>query len=465
MAPLTSEWQALWDEAACAGRLKFYASRIMHYCSARGILPVDVNDGVSEQLKLALIDDSFAKSPIRTHKNIIRTWNKLVDRVPGWPKTRLTLTNDRDDYSIPLERFPKVFQDEIDALVDHWAGKDILDDTGPDKPLKPRTIKGRLYRLRQIVSALVLKGRNIEEIVSISQIVEIDAAKIVLRFYLDRAGDETTSQVHGLAILIKTLAKHWVKVDQAHLDTLKTLCAKVDPNIKGLTEKNRERLRQFDEPRNVGLLLDFPSRQVEEIERHSQGLRNEAVTVQIALAVELLLMAPVRAENLVNINIDRHIQRSRTGLKGIVHLVIPADEVKNGEHLEFTLPPETVRLLDHYLKEYHPRLTSTASPWLFPGKDDGPKTRELFGDQVSRHVFKATGLVVNLHLFRHIAAKFYLDQNPGGYEVCRRILGHQSMETTTKFYAGMETASASRHFDEEILKLRELLRKVSKKRR
>ena len=94
-----------------------------------------------------------------------------------------------------------------------------------------------------------------------------------------------------------------------------------------------------------------------------------------------------------------------------------------------------------------------------------PRPRELFGDQVSRHVFKATGLVVNLHLFRHIAAKFYLDQNPGGYEVCRRILGHQSMETTTKFYAGMETASASRHFDEEILKLRELLRKVSKKRR
>ena len=323
-----------------------------------------------------------------------------------------------------------------------------------------------MYRLRQIVSALILKGRNIEEIVSISQIVEIDAAKTVLRFYLARAGGETTSQVHGLAILIKTLARHWVKVDQTHLDTLKTLCAKVNPNIKGLTEKNRERLRQFDDPRNVRLLPDFPSRQVDEIERHDQGPRKEAVTVQIALAVELLLMAPIRAENLVNINIDRHIQRTRTGLEGVVHLVIPGDEVKNGEPLEFTLPPETVSLLDLYLRDYQPRLITRACSWLFPGKHgDKPKTREQLGDQVSKHVFKATGLHVNLHLFRHIAAKFYLDQNPGGYEVCRRILGHRSMETTTKFYAGMETASASRHFDEEILKLRQLSRKVSGKRR
>ena len=116
MAPFTPEWQVLWDEAARAGRLRFYVSRIMHYCSARDILPAEVNDAVSEQLRLALIDDSFAKGPIRTHKNIIRTWNKLVDQVPGWPKTRLTLANDRDDYSIPLEQFPKAFQDEIDAL-------------------------------------------------------------------------------------------------------------------------------------------------------------------------------------------------------------------------------------------------------------------------------------------------------------------------------------------------------------
>ena len=169
-------------------------------------------------------------------------------------------------------------------------------------------------------------------------------------------------------------------------------------------------------------------------------------------------MSPIRAENLVNLNTERHIQRSRSGPRGVVHLVIPGDEVKNGEPLEFTLPPETVRLLDLYLQDFQPRLTKGPCPWLFPGAYDKPKARELFGDQVSKHVFAATGLKVNLHLFRHLAAKLYLDQNPGGYEVCRRILGHRSMDTTTRFYAGMETAAASRHFDDEILKLRRSLR-------
>ncbi len=455
MAPLTPAWQALWDKADCAGRLRVYVSRLMHYCSAQDIAPGDVDDGVSEQLKGALVEESFVGNPVKTHKDILRIWNKLVELVPDWPQVRLTISNDRDDYSIPLEQFPKPFRDEVDALVEHWSGKDILDDNGPDKPLKPRTIKSRLYRILQVVSALVLEGRNIDEIVSLSQIVEVDAAKTVLRFYLNRAGGNTTSQVHGLAILIKTLAKYWIKVDKEHLDALKTLCSKVDPNIKGLTEKNRDRLRQLDDPKNVRLLLDFPARQTVGTIGNDQGRRRDAVAVQIALAVEILLMAPMRASNLAGLHIERHIQRSRAGKDGVVHIVIPGHEVKNEQDLEYPLPPETVRLLDFYLRDFHPRLSDTPSPWLFPGRKDGePKAVMTLGEQIKAHVFKATGLRVNLHLFRHIAAKLYLDRNPGGYEVVRRHLGHCSMETTTKFYAGMEGAAASRHFDNEILKLR-----------
>ena len=457
MAPFSPAWQALWNAAECAGRLRCYASRLMHYCSAQGIPPDAVDDAVADSFLKALVDESFVQDPIHTFKGILCTWNKLVDAVPGWPGTKLIVPCNKETYTIPLDRFPKPFQGEIYALVEHWAGNDILDEDGPAKPLKPRTIKSRLYRNRQIVSALVLRGWKIETITSLATIVEFDAAKVVLRFYLDRAGGNTTSQVHGLAILIKTLAKHWVKVDEASLKSLKALCAKVDPAVKGMTEKNKTRLRQLDDPKNVALLLNFPACRVDEIRRSDRGRRRDAVAIQIALAVELLLMAPVRAENLVNINTERHIQRTRSGKGGVVHLVIPGAEVKNEEDLEFELPSATVDLLDLYLKDYHPRLVSGPCPWLFPGKENKPKTREHFGDQVSRHVFKATGLRVNLHLFRHIAAKLYLDLNPGGYEVVRRLLGHRSMETTIRFYAGMEHAAAGRHFDAEILRLRRSL--------
>jgi integrase len=58
------------------------------------------------------------------------------------------------------------------------------------------------------------------------------------------------------------------------------------------------------------------------------------------------------------------------------------------------------------------------------------------------------------HLFRHVAAKLFLDAQPGAYEVVRRVLGHRSIETTTGFYTGLETAASVRHFDRTILRLR-----------
>jgi hypothetical protein len=36
----------------------------------------------------------------------------------------------------------------------------------------------------------------------------------------------------------------------------------------------------------------------------------------------------------------------------------------------------------------------------------------------------------------------------------RLVEGHKSVETTTKFYSGMEGPAAMRRFDEQILKLR-----------
>jgi hypothetical protein len=35
------------------------------------------------------------------------------------------------------------------------------------------------------------------------------------------------------------------------------------------------------------------------------------------------------------------------------------------------------------------------------------------------------------------------------------VLGHRSIDTTTSYYTGLETAAAVRHFDNTILKLRD----------
>ena len=55
-----------------------------------------------------------------------------------------------------------------------------------------------------------------------------------------------------------------------------------------------------------------------------------------------------------------------------------------------------------------------------------------------------SGRKLTPHQFRHIAAKIYLDRNPGGFELIRQLLGHKNLKTTIGFYAGINTKRAGR---------------------
>jgi len=456
MTPLSESWQAIWDQSV--GDKAFYvrrsASRLMHFCSAQQISPDEINDLVAARLLEALTEESLVLNPRQRWKSILVAWNRLVDLLPSCPLTKLSIPNDSRTYTIPIAEFPESFQEEVETVIKRWSGSDLLDEDAPEKPLAPATLQKRRTQLRELASGLVLSGWDIGSVTSIAVLVEVDTAKIILRFYLERAGGRKTSRIHGLAVILKTLARHIVGVEEHHYHQLRTLCDRVDPRRAGMTEKNRGRLRPFDDPRNVGLILNLPKKMIDRACRGDRGVEGDALRVQWAVGVEILLMAPVRLKNLAGLHIDRHIQRTRAS-DGAVHIVIPGEEVKNGEPLDYSLPRETVELLDTYLRDFRPRLCAPDNPWLFPGRSsEKPKSGHALSIQLKRFVWRETGLEVHVHLFRHLAAKLFLDQNPGQYESVRRQLGHRSMETTLRAYAGMEAAAASRHFDATILKLR-----------
>lgn len=453
MAPLTTQWQRLFD-ALVDRQFKYGLSRFMRFCSAQGIAPEAVDDQISDAFLIAMERETLVKRPKIVHAAAVRLWNRAAGQINSWPDKQLAVPSRRQTYTLPWNAFPRSFRSEVEAWLSRLRGDDLLAEEGPDRPLSPATIKARRFAVLQLASALVRQGHEVEAVDSLAYLVDMDRAKEALTFFLKRSGNDKTSQIHGLAHTLKLIAENWLKVDAGDLAQLAALCRRLNPGRTGLTDKNQAGLRQLDDDRNKALLLDFPRRQLEEARRVDPGSKRAALKVQTGLAVELLLMMPIRVGNLASLNIEQHLHWSRSSRKGIVHLVIPAAEVKNREDLEFELPQETAELLDVYLEKYHPRLTDAPSPCLFPGRDGRPKRGAGLSTQIKDQVRKATGLEVNAHLFRHIAAKLYLDANPGGYEVVRRMLGHRSMDTTTSFYTGLETAAAARHFDEEILKIR-----------
>lgn len=141
---------------------------------------------------------------------------------------------------------------------------------------------------------------------------------------------------------------------------------------------------------------------------------------------------------------EQHIQRPGDGR---AYLVLIEDDLKTDRPIEFELPSEVIRMIDRHLATRCPHMCPSGTPWLFPTRDGaGPVLSGQLAGRIKQRIRKVTGLEVNAHLFRHIAVMNWLDANPGGYEVARRLLGHSDISHTINLYSGMEVKSATRAF-------------------
>lgn len=450
--PLPPEWMHMAAAIRDVPALHRGLSRFIGFCARLGIQPHDVSDETVAAYHTALDEGLLLKRPRPLVQQVVLRWNEAAASIPGWPARQLSRLDSRDTYCLDWNAFPTSFQDDVDRWLHRLSGHDLLANDAPDRPLSPATLKHWRHQIRALASACCHAGLAVERLIDLGMLVEPITLRLGLRWLLDRNGGQTSGAIHGIATAAKALAKHHVSVAEATLDEIRDICRKLDPGMTGLSEKNRTRLRQFDDPRNVALLLGLPEQLMREAQSRP-GSPRSALKAQTAVAIALLLMAPIRLRNLAAIDLDRHICRDRGSE---TFLVIDRTEVKNRQDLEFPLSDRLLALLDTYIAHHLPLLTPGPTSWLFPRRNgDGHKVPGHLGDQIKREVFRLTGLQVHVHLFRHIAAKLYLDANPGGYEVVRRLLGHSSMDTTVRAYTGLEGAAAARHFDAVIEDVRQ----------
>jgi hypothetical protein len=125
-----------------------------------------------------------------------------------------------------------------------------------------------------------------------------------LRFFIARG---LKRHQHLIACVLCAAARHWVKVEAPHLDEIKKLCRRLNPGQPAMTDQNRARLRPFDGPANVAALVTLLARIIQSLPSQNLTYR-QALEIQTALAIELLLMVPMRIRNLVAINIENHIR-------------------------------------------------------------------------------------------------------------------------------------------------------------
>jgi integrase len=438
-ARLSAEWTSFRDRLDKRLRQRLYS--LIRHCSARGINPSSVDDEVFDHYWRYRTETTGLASNNTARRFMIRAWNTCAVAMDGGCLRRLTEPPIKAAEPA-WEYFPEGLRRDVD---DYFAGLAKVHRSLNGKriqPCSPGTIRTRRAELAAMARMAVRLGVPIESLTSLAALLQPDLVERVIDAYWQKNGVEPT---------ISTIDLGW-KLLQAALDRLDEISAALEPHRReGLTPKNLQLIRQVLTDGVWGEVVSLPNvlmHQARSAKDHAPI--KAAVSAQLAVAVAILTFAPVRLCNLASIELGQNLIKPG-GLNTPYWLVFPHYDVKNRVDLNFQFDQALTELIDEYIQEFRPALLRGANAsWLFPGEAGQPKTTVMFGKQITLRIQKAVGIRITPHQFRHAAAAIYLKHRPGDYETVRRLLGHRDIQTTVRFYCGLQTMQATEQFGKLI---------------
>lgn len=449
--PLSPDWAVLLDQVADRYE-RSRLSRFMSWCTTEAIAPAKVSQGDVDRFVVALAKESLVERPRAVHRDLALAWDRCRATVTGWPDVGIAVPNHSRAYALAEGDFSDAFVQDVDAYLHHLAVVDPFEETAR-QAMAPTTLRDTRLRIYQLASALAQSGRDPKTITGLSDLVAPEAAKAALRVQHERNGKRKTGQLANYARTLINAARHWVKASEEDIEKLRGLARSITPKTSGMTDKNRARLRQFDDEAAVQRLIGLPARVFDNLPTVGRLSPAQALRAQSALAIAILMLgAPVRIKNLASLQIGVHILSIRADVR---HLALAAAEVKNTRDLEFVISPMICKYIDIYNARCLPVLVRGGSTYLFPNTTGGTKTPGSLSVQIQTFVKRETGLILNVHLARHLSAKLYLERNPGDYPLVQMLLGHKDLQTTLRAYVGMEQGHAIGRFDKMMADLLE----------
>ena len=413
-------------------------AKLLAYVSVHDLDPLNMNDATAEHA-CKWVHDSGVKFADRVCRRAIDVWNQTRDKT-GWPEITLVIPNRRQPWGTRWESFPPPLEAATDAFFARGnmaVGLFAFSGT-KSPPLETTTVAGQKECVRWAASALVRSGLEIREIRDLRDVCSPERYKRALN-QLARQKGCANSTIGLVAYVLAKIAKYSGVLTQDEIKEVKAAHASVRSAVKHYMRDQEDRdqqlLDQLDDPKVLDALLTLARGTVRRILASGKKTYREAIAVQMALILEIWLCAPIRLSNMRHLRLDEHFFRGTFDGVDHVKIRILGASVKNRKGVEHLLTQDAVDLLQLYTDQFLPIITkNNPSPWLFPGRLGRAKSARGLRAQTSKFVRDGTGLKFHPHAIRKITTKIYLDQDPGGIEVMRRMLG-DTEKTTRRVYA------------------------------
>jgi integrase len=204
-------------------------------------------------------------------------------------------------------------------------------------------------------------------------------------------------------------------------------------------------LQALEDTKRLDKLLGVPAVLAYEA-RNARSVVRRIQKMQIAVAIELLLCAPIRLGNLSTLKLGEQLPKSFSR-RDRIHLSLSAQEVKNGRSMLLPVAASACALLDEYVGSFRPLIAKPDECSLFVGDDGHAKSAGSLRDGIVKAIKRHVGIRMTPHQFRHLAGELILRENLGAYGLVQQVLGHINLKTTMNFYAADHSRDAGRVLD------------------
>ncbi|MGO9062108.1 MAG: tyrosine-type recombinase/integrase [Candidatus Binataceae bacterium] len=441
--PLSPAWQALLQELSTR-RAHLGLSRFARYAGERGIEPSGVDDSTIEALIATVRAETLHRKPNDLHRKVAQIWNEAAECSSSTLQSVQVPSFKHPPQRVDWSTLSDSFRADVDRYLKWSVGTDMFATDARPRAMAPRTVQLRRDQIHAAVTALIETGVPPAGVASLADLVAPENFKRILRHRYEMSAGKENVFNKDLARSLIEIAYQWAKVDEATGAELRRLVDKLPTPAPGLTRKNTDALRQFDDPQALHRLVRFPHRVWAEVKKSPRHDRYTLAKAQVALAVGILCYMPIRSQNLAALAFDAHLfLKDAPG--AVSSLELPASEVKNKIPIAFDIPPRLAKMLIEYRNDIAPKIIGRRPDSQFVNADGARKHQATVSHLISRYLKKHEGILLSPHQFRHVNAMVMLNHSPGNFEGVRQLLGHSSVQTTAAFYAGIDSRRAARH--------------------